>query len=149
MKQFLLATVAFATLSACTHYDDKTDKSAENALNKWVAAMESRNTSNVVGLYDDDAVLIATFAKKPIINQKDRTKYFDDLLKHHNLKVKVTELYTDRDGDIAMANGLYTFSFKENGKTVEVPARFTFVFEHEADEDRWEIESHHSSLLPK
>lgn len=141
--------IALLGLSACTSYNDKTDTSAKNALNAWIAAIESRNTENVLKLYDDDAVLLATFAKEPITNQEARKKYFDGLLKKKGLKVKVNELYTDRDGDIATANGIYTFSFVEGGKTVNVPARFTFVFEHEAEDDMWEIESHHSSLLPK
>lgn len=149
MKTLLLTTAALLGLSACAGYDDKTDKSAENALNGWIAAMETRKTENVLKLYDDDAVLLATFAKKPIVDQEGRKKYFDNLLKKKNLKITVDELHTDRDGDIATANGLYTFSYKEAGKTVKVPARFTFVFEHESEDDMWEIESHHSSLLPK
>ena len=142
----LLITVA--ALSACSpHYNDKTDKSAENALKAWVDAVETRNTDTVLKQYDDDAVLLATFAAKPITTQEGRRAYFDELLKKKNLKVTIDELHTERDGDIALANGLYTFSFTENGKTVKVPARFSFVFEEESH--GWEIEAHHSSLLPK
>ena len=147
MKRLLALPLLLATAACAPHYDDKTDKSAENALNAWIAAMESRNTDNVLKLYDEDAVLLATFAKKPITTQEARKKYFDGLLANKNLKIKVTELHTDRDGDIATANGHYIFSYTKAGKIVKVPARFTFVFEEESD--GWEIESHHSSVLPK
>jgi len=133
--------------TACSGYNDKTDKSAEIALNKWADAIATRNTDNVLKLYDEDAVLLATFAKKPITTQEARKVYFDNLLKKKDLKVTIDELHTDREGDIALANGLYTFSYKDKGKTVKVPARFSFVFEEESN--GWEIEAHHSSVQPK
>ncbi len=61
--------------------------------------------------------------------------------------MSIDELLTERDGDIALANGLYSFSYTDGKKTIKVPARFSFVFEEESH--GWEIEAHHSSLLPK
>lgn len=148
MKYTAILLACSTMLSACSSYHDKTDKSAENALNAWIAAVESKNIDNVLKLYDDDAVLLATFGKKPIIDQAGRKEYFETkIFPNKDLKVTVNELYTDRDGDIALANGIYTFSFKEGKKTVKVPARFSFVFEEESD--GWEIEAHHSSVVPK
>ena len=147
--RILTALIAATTLTACSHhYDDATDKAAENALNAWIAAVESKDVNRVVKLYDDDAVLLATFGAKPILTQEARAEYFKNkIFVYKDLKVKVNELHTERDGDIALANGLYTFSFKQGGQTVKVPARFSFVFEEETE--GWEIEAHHSSVVPR
>jgi uncharacterized protein (TIGR02246 family) len=51
------------------------------------------------------------------------------------------------DENTATNSGLYTFSFTENGKTVEVPARYTFLYEKRGD--RWMIVEHHSSIRPE
>jgi uncharacterized protein (TIGR02246 family) len=143
-----VALLAAVLLTACAHHgDSEHDRSAEQALNHWTKAIASRDTEKVLALYDDDAVLLATFAKQPITSQEGRRAYFNELLKKKNLKVTIDKLYTERDGDIALANGLYTFSYTQGGKTVKVPARFSFVFEEE--EEGWEIEAHHSSLQPK
>ena len=147
--KILAVLLAATTLSACSHhYDDKKDKSAENALNNWIAAVESKDVDRVVKMYDDDAVLLATFEKKPILTQEGRADYFKNkIFPRKDLKVTVNELHTDRDGDIALANGIYTFSFTDKNKKVSVPARFSFVFEEE--KTGWEIEAHHSSVVPK
>jgi hypothetical protein len=137
-------------ISACatTSYEDnESTKKAEQQLNNWAEAIKSRDAKKIVNLYDDEAVLLATFAKEPIINHKDRLAYFEGLAKESGLRVKIDKVYYEENGDIAFANGLYTFSYEQGGKTINVPARFSFVFEFEPDEG-WEIESHHSSLLP-
>lgn len=143
-----------ASLSACAHTPESKESQAaaevaeaKIPLNAWADAMASGKTENVLKLYEEDAVLLATFAKKPITTQEERKKYFDGLLKKKDLKVTYNEIFADIEGDMLTANGLYTFSYKEGGKTVKVPARFTFVFEKE--NDAYEIEAHHSSLVPK
>ena len=69
------------------------------------------------------------------------------LMKKKNLKVTPqSEIIRFEGSDIAINTGLYTFSFTQNGKKVKVPARFTFVYEK--DDGKWEIEDHHSSMLP-
>ncbi len=147
--RILTVLLAATTLAACSHhYDDATDKAAENALNNWIAAVESKDVNRVVKLYDDDAVLLATFGAKPILTQEARADYFKNkIFTRKNLKITVNELHTERDGDIALANGIYTFSFKQGSQTVKVPARFSFVFEEETE--GWEIEAHHSSVVPR
>lgn len=158
MKSSNIRKVALLTLPlslfACKemHQSEEAKAAAEIEeakipLNAWAEAMASRKTENVLAMYDEDAVLIATFEKKPITNQEDRKKYFDGLLKKENLKVTYNEIHADIEDDVLTANGLYTFSFTEAGKVVEAPARFTFVFEK--DDGVYQIESHHSSLVPQ
>jgi hypothetical protein len=51
------------------------------------------------------------------------------------------------DTNTASNSGLYTFSFVQDGKIVEVPARYTFLYEKQ--DDQWLILEHHSSLRPE
>lgn len=148
-KQFaLLSVLLFLSACATSSYEDnESTKKAKQQLNNWVEAIKSRDAKKIVKLYDDEAVLLATFAKDPIVNQKNRLTYFEGLAKKSGLRVKIDKAYYEENGDIAFANGLYTFSYEQGGRTVNVPARFSFVFEYEPDEG-WEIESHHSSLIP-
>lgn len=153
MKKTLFASVFAITtiLSFSAMAAEEAAESIENAkaqYQKWADAIASRDAKAIVALYDDEAVLLSTFDPKPIVNQVDRLAYFEGLAKKDGLKVTLNQGFYEENGDIAIANGLYTFSYKEGDKTVEVPARFSFVFENEKDEG-WEIESHHSSVLPK
>jgi hypothetical protein len=151
MLKNLILISSLTALSACAstggYEDNESTKNAKAQLNKWVESIKSRDADKIVKLYDDEAVLLATFAKDPIVNQKDRLAYFKGLTQKSGLRVKIDKAYYEENGDIAFANGVYTFSYEQGGRTVNVPARFSFVFEHEPDEG-WEIESHHSSLVP-
>lgn len=154
MKKLLFATIVGSALiisapSFAEHHKKEGEtKNAEARLQKWVDAVKTRDAETIVRLYDDEAILLSTFDPKPITNQADRLKYFEKLTKKEGLRVRIDKAYYEENGDIAIANGLYTFQFEEGGKTVSVPARFSFVFENEPDEEGWEIESHHSSVLP-
>jgi len=53
----------------------------------------------------------------------------------------------DLFGDAAVASGLYTFSYRKDGRLVELPARYTFVYRKTTD--GWAIVRHHSSALPE
>lgn len=153
MKKTIMSAALAVSLSvvspAFAAEQVESTKNAQEQLQKWVDAIKARDAAKIVALYDDQAVLLSTFDPKPIVDQTARLAYFEGLTKKDALSVKLNENFYEENGDIAIANGTYTFSYKdEAGKTVEVPARYSFVFENEADEG-WEIESHHSSLLPK
>ena len=152
MKKKLLACAfaisAIISMSAAAD-EVESNKDAQAQLQKWVDAIKAHDAAKIVALYDDEAPLLSTFNPQPITNQADRLAYFEALTKKPDLSVTLGQAFYEENGDIAIANGLYTFSFTgEDGKKVEVPARFSFVFEKEPDEG-WEIESHHSSLVPE
>jgi uncharacterized protein (TIGR02246 family) len=119
----------------------------ENTYETWRDAIANSDAAGIVALYEDDAVLVATLNNEPITNQKDRTAYFETLKQKPKLSVTPDEEHLRViDEDNAAISGLYTFHFEDAGKMVEVPARFTFVYEKEGDE--WKIIEHHSSKLP-
>ena len=49
-------------------------------------------------------------------------------------------------GNVAISSGFYIRTATDNGKTVQTPARFTFVYARRGGQ--WLIVAHHSSALP-
>jgi uncharacterized protein (TIGR02246 family) len=149
VKTIALTLAVLLTTTACAVTPEQEAKevaSVQAAYKEWRDAVASGDPKKIVGLYDDDAILLATLENKPLLTDEERLNYFTKLVKK---KIKVTpkEEHIRFEGrDIAINDGLYTFSYKVNGKTVKIPARFTFVYEK--DDGRWEIETHHSSKLP-
>jgi uncharacterized protein (TIGR02246 family) len=150
LKSTALALTALLLTSACAMtpaQEQKETATVQAAYKEWRDALSSGKPEQIVGLYDDDAVLVATLANEPITTDEGRLAYFTKLMKKKNLKVTPqSEIIRFEGSDIAINTGLYTFSFTQNGKKVKVPARFTFVYEK--DDGKWEIEDHHSSMLP-
>lgn len=145
MKKLFLAATAMALLATPAMANTKADVGA--AFSQWRTALSSGNAETIVNLYESDAILLATLAEKPITNQKDRLTYFTTLTANPKLKATVTEEHTRMlDKDTALVSGLYTFSFEQDGKTKEIPARYTFVYE--VRDGQWMIVEHHSSMVP-
>jgi uncharacterized protein (TIGR02246 family) len=119
----------------------------EKAGQQWAQALASRKVENIIALYDPQAVLLATFTNQ--LDSTDKiTNYFTGLFAKEGLKVEYNEQKIRiLDENTAMNCGLYTFSFTENGKVVEVPARYTFIYEKKGD--TWSIVQHHSSIRPE
>jgi uncharacterized protein (TIGR02246 family) len=137
------ATTPATTVSIISPLNVEIEKAGQD----WATALASRKVENIVSLYDPQAVLLATFT-----NQLDTTDkisaYFTGLVKKEGLKVQYNEQKIRiLDENTAMNCGLYTFSYTENGKVVEVPARYTFIYEKKGDS--WTIVQHHSSIRPE
>lgn len=130
------------------HTFSKEEHEVDKAFANWRIALSSGKVENIVNLYDKDAILLATLAAEPITTQQKRIEYFTGLMAKPKLKATVNEEYIRLlDLNSALVSGIYTFSFTEDGKTVEIPARYTFVFEEE--DGHWMIVEHHSSKIPK
>jgi uncharacterized protein (TIGR02246 family) len=114
---------------------------------QWATALASRDVSQITALYDPEAVLLATFTSELDAPEEIQT-YFSELLQKPDLQVAFdTQNLRILDENSATNSGLYTFSFTEAGETVQVPARYTFVYEKRGD--RWVIIEHHSSIRPE
>ena len=150
MKKLLLTLTLATSLTAANIAYANTNKEkqeVETAFQNWQKSLSSGKAENVVNLYDKEAILLATLAEKPILNQQDRTKYFEGLVSKPKMAVKVTEEHAKiLDEDNAVLSGLYTFSFEQDGKKVEIPARYSFVYEKK--DGKWMILEHHSSKVP-
>ena|SRR3990170_7150645 len=127
------------------------DADVRSAYNLWISKVTSAkgNGASVNELYADNAVLLATLDHVPLIMSSQRIKYFNKFTNKKDLNAKTDLLITQViTPEAAINSGTYTFSFinKKDGKTVTLPARFSFVYKKVGD--KWLIINHHSSNLP-
>jgi len=121
------------------------DQINEVAL-KWAQALQSRFPENVVGLYHPDASLWGTLAQEVRHGHPAIFEYFFRFLQKEDLKCEFTDGIIRVHNDFAFYSGSYIFTWKAADKTINVPARFSFVYKKE--NDQWLIMEHHSSLFP-
>lgn len=147
MKKILISIIALSMLSVSFAAWAGEKEEVEEAFSKWRSALTTGNAKNVVELYDTDAVLLATLSANPITTQEGRIKYFTKLVAKPKLSASVQEEHIRLlDKNNVALSGLYTFKFEEDEKTVEIPARYSFVYEK--INNNWKIVEHHSSRIP-
>ncbi len=112
----------------------------------WQQALASRDANKISKLYSPNAYLYPTFDNM-IDDHAALLEYFQKLTLNQNLKVVFDKEHIQVYGNVGINSGLYTFSYKQNGKEVTVSARYTFVYLHQGK--NWLIIDHHSSVLPK
>jgi uncharacterized protein (TIGR02246 family) len=113
----------------------------------WGTALASRDPQQITALYSPEAVLLATFVDE-LDTEPEILEYFKGLTQREGLNVQFEEQNIRVLDENTLSNsGLYTFSFVENGETVYVPARYTFLYEKQ--DDQWLIVEHHSSIRPE
>jgi uncharacterized protein (TIGR02246 family) len=163
---FSQAALAMGTAQSkmITDPNAQADKLAvQQAYTDWTKAIETAkgNAKVITELYAPDAILLATLspevkrnlhskASYDLINfsNTDLSQYFTEFSKLKDVHVTTQKLYTQLFNDVAINTGLYTFIYVDDkGKTIDVPARFTFVYEKIGD--KWLIINHHSSYLPE
>jgi hypothetical protein len=134
----------------------------KQAYHDWVKTVENAkgNATEVAALYAPNAVLLPTLSPDIKIKLSDTTSqelydftskdiraYFVNFTKLKDLNAQTEKLYTQIFNDVAINTGLYTFEYLDDkGNKVNVPARFTFVYEK--IKGKWLIINHHSSYLP-
>ncbi len=141
---FLILTLFFLVFQNA--YAAVTKQDIANLGKNWSQALSSGDPEKIVALYDRQAFLFATFTNQ-IDTQRERIQYFAKLMLNPELKVHFDTQNIRIFKNAAINSGTYTFSFKNNGKTVSVTARYTFVY---AESPRgWLIIDHHSSVMPE
>jgi hypothetical protein len=120
----------------------KSKKSAIKTLYKWKENFDSKNLENIVNIYSSNAILVSTFGD--ILQGREAIKkYFVGLFKKDDLSVTYldTPIETQIDGS-TMFTGIYNFSYTENGKKVNVQARYSIIVKD------GQITKQHSSQVP-
>ncbi len=148
-RMFLLFMVFFLIQSV--YADDKVDRAAvQKAYRDWCAAVSTAkgNPEVMVKFYAPDAVLLPTYYPKILINAHGGLNaYFTEFTKNTNIECIPDTLKTQLYNDVAINSGFYTFTYTgKDGKTMTIPARFTFVYE--LINKQWLIIEHHSSVKP-
>ncbi len=124
------------------------DKTADvrAALTEWVQAVEKHDAEKVVSLYDADSVMLSAFAVDPITTHAGLMEYYKKVVNEPGISIDVTAQDIRTFGNVAVNTGLYTFHWVQDGETMDVPARFSFVYV--LKNGKWSIISHHSSRVP-
>ena len=113
----------------------------------WMAAVCARKPDAVVAQYARDGVLVGTVAQRIKQGRADIRTYFKRFLAKDGLCGQFDSHLIEVYPDTAIHTGTYTFSWRVNGKAVQVPARYTFVWRN--TDEGWRIVNHHSSVLPE
>jgi uncharacterized protein (TIGR02246 family) len=117
---------------------------------KWAKALASRNVDAILACYDPKAVLWPTLSAKRHDTPEAIRGYFTRLTAKKGLKVTFGEaahlIRFYGKGEVAINSGDYVFSYEDGGKTVSLPARFSFVYRKTPG--GWKIIDHHSSAMP-
>jgi uncharacterized protein (TIGR02246 family) len=120
----------------------------EAATARWIEAFNRRDAGAISALYAPDAVFLGT--SSPVLRDSPALvrDYFDGLARlPPDARQSVGEHRVQLLGpDAAVSSGYYTLVRTEQGRRVESPARFTFVYQRR--DGRWLIVTHHSSVLP-
>jgi uncharacterized protein (TIGR02246 family) len=141
----------FPHVHAETHNNVQCVKTNEDEIkglfDRWNAALATLDPEEVTEEYAHDAILLPTLSDIPRTNHDEIKEYFVHFLQKKP-QGKINMRIIKIGCNIASDTGLYTFTVHEkNGKTKEVEARYSFVYEY--DDDQWLIEHHHSSLMPE
>ena len=92
-------------------------------------------------------MLLATFAPDPRDTPAKLREYFDHFTALPGLQARTDKSIVRVFDDVALHDGLYSFTYRREGRDVVVPARFSFVYRKQGRD--WVIASHHSSQQPQ
>lgn len=112
----------------------------------WSSSFSENTSNNICSLYDQQASLWGTLSPIKRDSRALIKDYFDNLFMNKNRHVEFTDSKIRFFGDIALCNGLYTFSWVNDDVKVTTVARFSFVYVNK--DGCWLIIDHHSSSLP-
>jgi hypothetical protein len=155
MKNILSRIFIFLTIisfSVTTIYAKSLDATGViNAYKQWCASIEiaQGNPQKVVQFYAKHAILLPTLSDKILFNDNGGLNdYFSKLTSYKNIHCVTKKLIVEMNGiDFATSAGFYQFIYTDKeGKSIVIPARFTFVYKKSNNE--WLIIQHHSSKLP-
>lgn len=144
-KYFLAIPLLFYVLVSFAKTEETQIQIINKVTQQWAQALSARDPEKIADLYDEEAILYATFDNK-IEDRKDIIAYFKNLMKNPGLNVTFQEQHIRVFWETAVNSGFYTFNYQANGKNVSVPARYTFVYI--LGPKGWLILDHHSSVFP-
>ena len=151
---FVFVTVLLVTITPLSSFaqTEKAEKKVAEATDTWLNTVTSGSEGVVdetVALYAEDGILWGTVSEQVRDTPAEIRDYFEYFAKLPELSVSsykgCVRMY---DENFAINTGYYTFTYSKDGKTKEVPARYSFTYQKNGS-NQWEIIEHHSSALPK
>ncbi len=123
-----------------------TEAEIARLFDRWNQALQTGNPDAVVATYAPDALLLPTMSNFPRDTPSEIRDYFVQFLKGSPIG-RIDQRIIRIGCNSAMDSGLYTFRLTRDGKSVEVPARYTFEYAYQ--DGQWLIVGHHSSRMPE
>ncbi|MFO0389064.1 MAG: SgcJ/EcaC family oxidoreductase [Alphaproteobacteria bacterium] len=151
MKHYIRVVPLLMFFALCSFWVVAAEKAPSTpdvkaALNAWVEAIETGDVEKVVALYDKNSTMLSAFAIEPITSHKGLTEYYKKVVNEPEISIDVTTQDVRIFDNVAVNTGLYTFHWVQDGETMDVPSRFSFVYV--LKDGKWAIISHHSSRVP-
>jgi uncharacterized protein (TIGR02246 family) len=141
----LLALIVCTVFSTTARAGDKEDVAA--TAGRWADAFSAETPDGILALYDREAVLWGTLSPKRRDNPEAIRDYmvtaFKALPEH---RVSFGDQLIRVYGNTAINTGYYTFTYKKDGESKSLPARYSFVYLRR--NGQWMIVDHHSSAMP-
>ncbi len=153
MRKVLIAAIAAVCVPVAA-YAQSTEQCAAVSkeqvaalFDRWNAALQTKNPDEVVKNYAEGAVLLPTVSNKPRTTPQEIREYFVHFLEK-SPKGTINTRTIHLGCNNAFDAGTYTFTVTgADGKTSQVPARYSFVYE--LKDGKWLIAHHHSSAMPE
>ena len=151
---FVSVTALLITITPLSNFaqTEKAEKEVAETTDIWLDTVTSGSeevVDEVVALYAEDGLLWGTVSEQVRDTPAEIRDYFEYFAKLPELSVSsykgCVRMY---DENLAINSGYYTFTYTKDGQTKEVPARYSFTY-HKNGNNQWEIIEHHSSALPK
>ncbi len=111
-------------------------------LETWIEKIRSNDANKVTDLYHENGLLLGTFSSIERNGRKLIHDYFKSLLTSQ-VNIEIITKHEYKAESIATSSGLYNFLLNDE----KIKARFSFVFLK--TKNKWQILSHHSSVLPQ
>jgi uncharacterized protein (TIGR02246 family) len=124
-----------------------TEQEIAALLDKWNGALATGDPQRVADLYAPDAVLLPTKSNEVRNHRAEIIDYLTKFLQSKPQGKIDREMISVVDPDTAINTGIYTFTLTEDGKQVQIHARYTYVYER--INGKWLIVNHHSSVMPE
>ena len=126
----------------------ETQEEIIDAMKEWGKAIGSGNPDQVVALYDPElAAAWGTLSPYRRDTPELIRECFAAFLSRTDLRVTFYHPYVRVLGDTAVNTGYYTFTWREEGRSQVLLARFSFTYARR--DGRWLIVDHHSSEVPR
>jgi hypothetical protein len=133
-----------------TLWDDyKMFDSSRAVLDAWLNGINDGEFELVLGLYDNNAVLLPTFSNRTMASPEAIKGYFEQLGAREGLGVELHEgtlLTQQYDDHIEGIMGIYRWRFDVDHEGLSFEARFTMIADLNSATP---ILHHHSSQVPR
>jgi uncharacterized protein (TIGR02246 family) len=142
----IAATVAAPAFSAPVGSGNSKPDQVSAATAAWAAAYNSRDPAQILGTYDNDAMVWTPTGRAIAIGPTQIKDALQDVPAHPGARVEIGEQHVRVYGDMAVNTGTLTFSESRDGQHVVRPARFTMVLRHH--DAQWFIVALQTSYNP-